>query len=56
VIYVPNLKNLTEQQIMITPDNKQVEFEYFEGSNAGKLSILPSAKGGRRKIVFTNNR
>jgi endoglycosylceramidase len=56
VIYVPNLKNLKESGITITPIAGQIKFEYFDGSNAGKLIILPSGKSGQRKIEFAVNR
>jgi endoglycosylceramidase len=51
-IYIPNLKNIKEREISITPVTGKIEFEYFKDSNAGKLIISPTGKTGQRKIEF----
>jgi endoglycosylceramidase len=51
-IFIPNLRNLKESGITITPDAGKIEFDYLESSNAGKLIISPSGKAGQRKIEF----
>jgi endoglycosylceramidase len=50
-IFIPNLKNLKESDITITPGHK-IEFEYFKDSNTGRLIISPSGKTGQCKINF----
>ncbi|MDO8951563.1 MAG: cellulase family glycosylhydrolase [Draconibacterium sp.] len=52
-IYVPNLKDLKQSEIIITPVAGKIEFEYFESSDAGKLIILPSGKTIQRTLQFT---
>jgi endoglycosylceramidase len=51
-IYIPNLRNLKESEITITPDADKIDFKYFESSDAGKLIISPSGKTGQRAITF----
>jgi endoglycosylceramidase len=52
VIYVPNLRNLSENDISMTPPAEQIIFEYCKDSNAGKLFISPIGKGGKRTLEF----
>ncbi|SHE94102.1 endoglycosylceramidase [Mariniphaga anaerophila] len=52
VIYVPNLQNLTEYEVDISPVGEQIVFEYFDKSNAGKLLIAPTGKSEKRTLKF----
>jgi endoglycosylceramidase len=52
VIYVPNLRNLSENDVDLNPEAEQIVFEYCEKSNAGKLFISPSGKDGQRTLNF----
>jgi endoglycosylceramidase len=52
VIYVPNLRTLSENDVNLSPAAEQIVFEYCENSNAGKLFILPSGKNVLRTLNF----
>jgi len=52
VIYVPNLRNLLENDVNLNPAAEQIVFEYFDKSNAGKLFIAPSGKNTQRTLNF----
>ena len=52
VIYVPNLRNLSENDVIINPAAEQIVFEYFDKSNAGKLFISPTGKNALRTLEF----
>jgi endoglycosylceramidase len=52
VIYVPNLRNLSENEVTITPVAEQIVFEYCDKSNAGKLLIAPSGRNEKRTLIF----
>jgi endoglycosylceramidase len=52
VIYVPNLKDLSENDIKMTPSAEQIVFEYCIESRAGKLFISPVGKEIKRTISF----
>ena len=52
VIYVPNLRNLSEKDIVMTPAAEQIIFEYCSDSNAGKLFISPLGKTTKRSLTF----
>jgi len=53
VIFVPNLKNLSENEIILLPSADQIVFEYCEISNAGKLMISPVGEKIQRSLKFT---
>ena len=53
IIYVPNLKDLAESDITISPQAEQIIFEYCDKGSAGKLFIAPTGKNSTRKISFT---
>lgn len=52
IIYVPNLKILSEEDIKMTPSAEQIVFEYFDKSNAGKLLIYPVGEDIVRTVSF----
>lgn len=52
VIYVPNLKGLSQSEMTITPGTDQVVFEHFDNTDAGKLIIYPTGKNAERKLLF----
>lgn len=52
VIYVPNLKDLSESDINMSPPAEQIVFEYCTGSRAGKLLISPVGNAMKRTISF----
>lgn len=52
VIYVPNLRNLSENEISMTPAAEQIIFEYCDDANAGRLLISPMGKKGKRTLSF----
>ncbi|GAB1450177.1 hypothetical protein MASR2M47_02330 [Draconibacterium sp.] len=53
VIYVPNLRNLSEKDVNLNPAAEQIVFEYCDKSNAGKLIIAPTGKNEKRTLNFT---
>ncbi|NQU55223.1 MAG: cellulase family glycosylhydrolase [Bacteroidetes bacterium] len=52
VIYVPNLRNLSEKDITVTPQAEQIVFEYYDNSNAGKLFVSPHGESGEVTLKF----
>jgi len=52
VIYVPNLRNLSENDVNLSPAAEQIVFEYCDKSNAGKLFISPTGKDTKRTLNF----
>ena len=52
VVFVPNLRNLSEKDIYLSPSADQIIFEYCKSSDAGKLIISPMAEPGERKLSF----
>ena len=52
VIYVPNLRNLSQKEVAMTPASEQVIFEYCDKSNAGRLFISPLGKNIKRSLTF----
>ena len=52
VVYVPNLRNLSENDVNLSPAAEQIVFEYCDNSKAGKLFISPSGKNGQRTLNF----
>jgi endoglycosylceramidase len=52
VIYVPNLRNLSENDVNLNPAAEQIVFEYFDKSNAGKLFIAPTGKNAQKTLNF----
>ncbi|MEN8117963.1 MAG: cellulase family glycosylhydrolase [Bacteroidota bacterium] len=53
VIYVPNLKNLSEDEIILAPLADQIIFEYCEISNSGTLIVSPTGNRIKRELSFT---
>ncbi len=54
-IYVPNLKDLSENDITVTPASEQIVFEFCKNTNAGKLLVSPMGRQIKRKIHFRMN-
>ncbi len=52
IIHVPNIRNLSENDISINPAAEQIIFEFCEKSNAGKLYISPLGKTVKRTLTF----
>lgn len=52
VIFVPDLKNLSENEIKLEPTADQIVFEYYDIANSGKLLIAPVGKPIERTIQF----
>ncbi len=52
IIYVPNLKLLSKEDIKTTPSAEQIVFEYSDKSNAGKLFISPVGEDIVRTVSF----
>lgn len=52
VIYVPNLRNLSEKDIAMNPAAEQIVFEYYDNSNAGELIVPSLGKPGLRSLEF----
>jgi len=52
IIYVPNLKDLSEKDVKMTPPAEQIVFEYCTDSRAGKLLVSPFGKTMKRKLSF----
>ncbi len=52
VIYVPNLRNLSENLISLNPPADQIIFEYCDKSNAGRLYISSAGENQERKLSF----
>jgi endoglycosylceramidase len=53
VIYVPNLKDLSQNDIIMSPAAEQIVFEYCETGNGGKLFISPVKEPLERKLSFS---
>ena len=52
VIYVPNLRSLSEDDVILEQKEEKIVFKYCGKSNAGKLLIYPTGKGGKRTLTF----
>ncbi|MDX1284299.1 MAG: cellulase family glycosylhydrolase [Draconibacterium sp.] len=52
VIYVPNLKDLSESDIKMSPPAEQIVFEYCDIADSGKLIIAPVGESIKRTISF----
>jgi endoglycosylceramidase len=52
IIYVPNLRNLSENDVVTSPQAEQIVFEYCDASSSGKLFVSPPGKNGTRKLEF----
>lgn len=53
VIHVPNLKTLSETDIVMSPPVEQIVFEYCDTGNSGKLIISPLKEARRRSLSFS---
>jgi endoglycosylceramidase len=51
-IFVPNLRDLSENDIIISPPAEQIVFEYCDTGNSGKLIISPVKEPLKRSIRF----
>ncbi len=52
VIYVPNLRNLSQSEITMSPASEQITFEYCKEFNSGRLFISPLGKDIKRSLTF----
>ncbi|NOR74794.1 MAG: cellulase family glycosylhydrolase [Draconibacterium sp.] len=52
-IYVPNLKDLSQKDIVMSPPSEQIVFEYSAEGNSGRLVVSPGGKNIKRKLSFT---
>ncbi len=52
VVFVPNLRNLSQDDILMSPASEQIIFEYCDESNAGRLFISPVGKSIKRSLTF----
>lgn len=53
IIYVPNIKELSQQDVTMSPPAEQIVFEYCKNRNAGRLFISPVGKDIKRELKFT---
>lgn len=53
VIYVPNLKQLSQDDILMSPPAEQIVFEYCETGNSGKLIITPLKDAMQRSLSYS---
>ena len=53
VIYVPNLKELSQNDIVMSPPAEQIVFEYCDTGHSGKLFISPVKETLKRKLSFS---
>ena len=53
VIYVPNLKELSQNDIVMSPAAEQIVFEYCDTGQGGKLFISPAGEPLKRKLSFS---
>ncbi len=53
VIYVPNLKELSPNDIVMSPQAEQIVFHYCDSGRAGKLLISPLGEALKRNISFS---
>lgn len=53
IIYVPNLKALSQNDITTSPPAEQIVFEYCEKGQSGKLYVSAVGKEIKRKLSFT---
>ena len=53
VIYVPNLKELSQDDIVMSPPAEQIVFEYCDAGNSGKLIISPMKEAITRSFSFS---
>ena len=52
IIYVPNLRNLSQHDIVMSPPAEQIVFDYCDHSNAGRLIIYPTGSNLKRELKF----
>ena len=52
VIHVPNLKDLSQDDIVMSPQAEQIVFEYCDTGRGGKLIISPLKEASERTISF----
>jgi len=52
IIYVPNLRNLSQYDIVMSPPAEQIVFDYYDLSNAGRLIIHPTGSTLKRELKF----
>jgi endoglycosylceramidase len=55
VIYVPNLKALSQNEIVISPPAERIAFEYNDTGPGGKVIISPVGDTLRRRLSFSLN-
>jgi len=53
VIYVPNLKELSPHDIVMSPPAEQIVFDYCDSGPGGKLLISPVGESLPRKLSFS---
>ena len=53
VIHVPNLKELSQNDIVMSPPADQIVFEYCDKGKSGKLIITPLKEAQRRSLSFS---
>ena len=53
VIHVPNLKELSQNDIVMSPPAEQIVFEYCNTGNSGKLIISPMKEAVTRELSFS---
>lgn len=53
VIYAPNLKELSPNDIVMSPPAEQIVFDYCDSGPGGKLLISPVGEQLKRKISFS---
>jgi endoglycosylceramidase len=53
VIYVPNLKELSQNDIVISPPAEQIAFDYNDIGQGGKLIISPVGESLKRRLSFS---
>jgi endoglycosylceramidase len=53
VIYVPNLQELSQDDILLSPPAEQIVFEYDDSNRGGKLIISPVEEALTRSISFS---
>jgi endoglycosylceramidase len=52
-IYVPNLKELSQNDIAISPPAEQIAFEYYVNGQGGKIIISPVGESLKRSLSFS---
>ena len=53
VIHVPDLKNLSEKDIIMSPPAEQIVFDYYQTGTSGKLIIAPLKEAQKRHLSFS---